>query len=139
MDTCATQESSMNWNGAECAVLYRENKCQTCFFTPQQMSNNSFFFSLNAYQIKSLVVRPGCLVTRTTSGKLGVDYDYPYFEDFSGPVNHIKVLVQNKYCTNQRWDTYIKSLKFYFSLLITKTLRILRVLAGQLLKIGVYL
>ncbi|CAL8072534.1 unnamed protein product [Orchesella dallaii] len=76
--TC--QLESDNWNGMQCAVLYQETNCQSCFFQWIFLEYGKEFMSLNSFQIKSIRVRKGCTVEQYTKGALGWDLDdlYPF-------------------------------------------------------------
>lgn len=70
-DSCSAKFAAKSWKDDECAVLFRERNCTTCHFPIMNLSRNQSFYTLNNYQFRSMIIRPGCKVDTVT--KIGLD------------------------------------------------------------------
>ncbi|ODM96310.1 Fibroblast growth factor receptor 3 [Orchesella cincta] len=90
--TCQTEDPT--WYGMQCAILYQETNCQSCFFQLFVLEYGKEFLSLNSIAVKSLKVRDGCTVEKYTNGALGWDLPgveplmYTSTDNDTGPVFH---------------------------------------------------
>lgn len=62
--------------------MFQESNCTTCVFRQIVLESGADFDSLNSFQIKSMIVRPGCSVLKRTNGALY--YDSPYTQNLTG-------------------------------------------------------
>lgn len=91
VDFCESVNDKHIWSDRECAIMFQERNCQSCYFKPISLFIDMDFQSLNSFQMKSMVVRPSCTVDKRTNGYLWIDQEWTL--KLEGRVNKTDVCI----------------------------------------------